>query len=157
MGEKGRRNNPEEITSPCIPSCVTSCPVEMEIQDQCFLSQPRDRRNKPRNLLAASLQSSSALGFEEQLCFCFPGRATVSSQWHGFTVSALARKLTSEKKVAPNKRPDTSSRAKDDTSSLVATSTTATNSHPEYNRANPWWCLFHPPANCRLCLSYARD
>ena len=55
-------------------------------------------REEPSSLPAAFRQSSSALGFEEQLCCCFPGRATLSSQRYGFTVSALARKLASEKK-----------------------------------------------------------
>lgn len=94
----------KKITSPYIPRCAIFYSVEMKIQDQYFLPQPKnwamsqDCSNNVRNLLAALLQSSSALGFEEQLCFCFPGRETVSSQCHNFIISALTKKLTPENK-----------------------------------------------------------
>lgn len=112
MGEKGSRNNPDEIPSPCIPSCATFSPVEVKIQDDCFLPWPKKgttsqvHRNKARNLLAALRQSSSALGFEGQLYFCFPGRATVRSQRHDFSF-CTGKETHFRKNVACNKRPDT--------------------------------------------------
>lgn len=78
MDKQERRNNPGEMTS-----CITFCPVEIEIWDPGFLLQPKngttseDHRDKVIKFYVAILQCSSAPGFQEQLCFCCPGRATV--------------------------------------------------------------------------------
>lgn len=71
------------------------------------------------------------------------------------SVSALARKLTSEKMRLVTNNQTPLSHAKD-TSSLVPTSHHG-HQQSTTNQINVWWCLFHPPANCSVRLSHTRD